>query len=265
MLSLGAPRFAWAAGMTLEQIKKSGELRIGCEATYPPFTFRQGGVLAGYDVDLATAFCKNLGVKPVFIDTVWAGVIPALYAKKFDLVMSSLSYTAEREKHVAYTIPYVQASQGMLIRASDAKTIVSMTQMNGKILGIKAGSPGQIMAPGIDAALKAAGGTGFKQVKEFDDHPAAYIALAENRVDGVLNTLPTLGLAIKNAPGKFAVVKGIGKENWAGIAARPEDTALTEYLDKQILQFKKDGTLLALQQKWFGFEMNLPDTIPNLT
>src|ERR1700738_1456192 len=93
LLSAALPRFAFASGISLDDIKKAGVLRIGCEATYPPFTFRERGVLTGYDVDLANAFCKALGVKPQFIDTVWAGVIPALFAKKFDLVMSGLSYT----------------------------------------------------------------------------------------------------------------------------------------------------------------------------
>jgi polar amino acid transport system substrate-binding protein len=84
-------------------------------------------------------------------------------------------------------------------------------------------------------------------------------------VDGVLNTLPTLSLVLKNAPGKYAIVKGIGADNWAGIAARTDDTALIGFIDQQLRQFKTDGTLHALQQKWFGFDMNLPDAIPALS
>jgi len=266
LLATGLPRVALAAGLTLDDIKKAGVLRIGCEATYPPLTYRDNsGALVGYDVDLAGAFCKALGVKPQFVDTVWSGVIPSLYTKKFDLIMSSLSYTAEREKKVAFSIPYVEASQALLIRAADQKTMTSITAMNGRGLGIKLGSPGQTLEPKLDAQLKAAGGAGFKEVKTFDDHPAAYMALAESKVDGVLNTLPTLALVLKNAPGKYAIVKGVGADNWAGIAARTEDTALIGFIDQQLRTFKQDGTLHALQQKWFGFDMNLPDAIPVLS
>jgi len=266
LLATGLPRVALAAGLTLDDIKKAGVLRIGCEATYPPLTYRDNsGALVGYDVDLAGAFCKALGVKPQFVDTVWSGVIPSLYTKKFDLIMSSLSYTAEREKKVAFSIPYVEASQALLIRAADQKTMTSITAMNGRGLGIKLGSPGQTLEPKLDAQLKAAGGAGFKEVKTFDDHPAAYMALAESKVDGVLNTLPTLALVLKNAPGKYAIVKGVGADNWAGIAARSEDTALIGFIDQQLRTFKQDGTLHALQQKWFGFDMNLPDAIPVLS
>ena len=111
------PRIAGAQGVTLAQIKASGELRIGCEAAYVPFTYRQEGKIVGYDVELAEIFCKTLGVKPNFIDTAWAGVIPSLYAKKFDIIMSSMSYTKERLERVAFTMPYAEASQAMLIRA----------------------------------------------------------------------------------------------------------------------------------------------------
>jgi polar amino acid transport system substrate-binding protein len=266
LLSAGLPRFALAAGLTLDDIRKAGVLRIGCEASYPPLTYRDtNGALIGYDVDLANAFCRNLGVKAEFIDTVWSGVIPALYTKKFDLVMSSLSYTTERRKRVDFSVPYVEASQALLIRAADQKSITGLAAMNGKVLGLKLGSPGQTLEPKLDAQLKAAGGAGFKELKTFDDHPAAYMALAQGKVDGVLNTLPTLALVLKNAPGKYTIVKGIGADNWAGIAARTDDATLIAFIDEQLRKFKSDGTLHALQQKWFGFDMNLPDAIPALS
>ena len=58
-----------ASGLTLAQIKASVELRIGCEAAYVPFTYRQDGKIVGYDVELAELLCKALGVKANFIDT----------------------------------------------------------------------------------------------------------------------------------------------------------------------------------------------------
>ena len=85
------PGLAPAQSVTLASIKASGELKIGVEAAYVPFTYRQAGEIVGYDVELADIFCKSLGVKPHLIDTAWAGVIPSLYAKKFDIIMSGMS------------------------------------------------------------------------------------------------------------------------------------------------------------------------------
>ena len=254
---------AQTAGLSLAQVRASGELRIGCEAAYVPFTYRQDGKIVGYDVDLAELICKSLGVKPNFIDTAWSGVIPSLYARKFDVVMTSMSYTKERLERVAFSIPYAEASQSMLVRAADASNIKGMTDLNNRIVAVKLGSPGQILQEKINASLKAAGGPGFKDVRTFDDHPSAYVALAQNRVDTVLNTLPTLAMVVKDAPGRYAIVKGLGSDNWAGIAVRKEDTEIVTFLNTELQRLKTDGSIYRLQEKWFGFRMNLADKIPS--
>lgn len=261
----GLPRPASAQALTLAQVKASGELRIGCEAAYVPFTFRRDGKIVGYDVELAELFCQSLGVKPNFIDTAWAGVIPSLYAKKFDVIMSSMSYTKERLERVAFTIPYAEASQALLVRASDADKIKAPADLNGRTLAVKLGSPGQVLQEKMAASLKAAGGAGFKELRTFDDHPSAYVALAQNRVDGVLNTLPTLAMVLKDAPGKYAIVKGMGADNWAGIAARKEDPEIVAFLNEELRKLKASGALYALQEKWFGFRMNLADAVPSFS
>ena len=251
-----------ADGMTLKDIKATGELRVGVEAAFVPFTYRKDGKIVGYDVDLAEIFCRSLGVKATLVDTPWAGVIPSLYAKKFDIIMTCLAYSKDRVERVGYTIPYAEASQAMLIRASDAGTIKSPADLNGKILGVKLGSPGQFLQEKFQNELKAKGGPGLKEVRMFDDHPSAYLALAQNRVDAVLNNIPTLAMVLKDAPGKYVLVKGIGADNWAGIGARKEDTEIVTFLNGEINRLKADGTIYKLQEQWFGFRMNLIDTIP---
>jgi polar amino acid transport system substrate-binding protein len=263
--ALTLPRIATAQVVTLDSVKKAGELRIGCEAAYVPFTYRQDGKIVGYDIELAEIFCKTLGVKANFIDTAWAGVIPSLYAKKFDIIMSAMSYTKERLERVAFSIPYAEASQAMLIRSADNTKIKVVSDMNGRTLAVKLGSPGQILQERIDKELKSKGGAGFKEVRVFDDHPAAYVALAQNRVDGVLNTIPTLAMVLKDAPGRYAIVKGVGTDNWAGIAARKEDPELIKFLDGELARLKADGTLYKLQEKWFGFRMTLADKVPSFS
>jgi polar amino acid transport system substrate-binding protein len=253
------PRLAAAEGLTFEAVKKAGSLRIGCEAAYVPFTFRNDkGEIVGYDVELAQHVWAAHGIKPEFVDTAWAGVIPSLYAKKFDLIMSSMSYTAERVKRVAFSIPYAEASQALLIRAGDTDKIKGVADLTGKVIGVKLGSPGEILQKKLADQQKLT----YKEVRMFDDHPAAYIALGQSKVDVVFNTVPTLAIVLKDAPGKFAMVKGIGADNWAGIAARQEDTDLIRHVNEQLTKLKGDGTLAKLQEKWFGFKMELADKVP---
>jgi polar amino acid transport system substrate-binding protein len=251
-----------AQARTLDEIKASGELRIGDEASYVPFAFRKDGAVVGYDIDVADYMCGALKVKCVVVDTVWAGIIPALLADKFDIIMGQLDYSPERMAKVGFSIPYTEASQAMLVRAADKDKIKSLDDLSGKVLAVKLGSPGAQMKDKIAAKIKADRGDGPAEIKMFDDHPAAYLALADGRVDGVLNSLTTLAVLNKDQPGKFAVVPQVGSDNWAGIAAPLGDASLIDFLNKEILAMKADGTLAKLQEKWFGMAMKLPDTIP---
>lgn len=257
---------AMAAGpvraRTLDEIRASGELRVGDEASYVPFAFRKDGGFVGYDIDVANDLCQALQVKCVVVDTVWAGIIPALLADKFDVILGQMDYSPERMAKVGFSIPYTEASQAMLVRAADKDKIKSLDDLSGKVLAVKLGSPGAQMKSKIEAKIKADKGEGPADIKTFDDHPAAYLALAEGRVDGVLNSLTTLAVLNKEQPGKFAVVPQVGSDNWAGIATLPGNTSLLDFLNKELLAMKADGTLAKLQEKWFGMAMSLPDTIP---
>jgi polar amino acid transport system substrate-binding protein len=254
---------AAAGARTLDEIKTSGELRIGDEASYVPFAFRKDGAIVGYDIDVGERFCKDLEVKCVVVDTVWAGIIPALLADKFDVIMGQLDYSPERMAKVGFSIPYTEASQAMLIRAADKDKIKSLDDLSGKVLAVKLGSPGAQMKDKIAAKIRADRGDGPSDIKTFDDHPAAYLALSEGRVDGVLNSLTTLAVLNKDKPGQFAVVPQVGSDNWAGIATLPGDTSLIDFLNKELVAMEADGTLAKLQEKWFGMTMTLPQTIPS--
>lgn len=256
---------AQAEPLTLDAIRKAGVVRVGVEAAYRPFTFRDKGEIVGYDVDLAKDIFAPLGVKVEFVDTAWAGVIPALYAGNFDCIMTSLTYTKERVAKVGYSIPYTEATQEMLVRASDAGKIKSLDDMAGKVLGVKLGSAGDTMKTKLDEKLKGATGKGFSEIKTYDDHPAAYLALAQGSVDGVINSLATLTQVVKDAPGKYVIVRDIGPRNWAGIGTRKEDTQLIDFLNQRIEALKANGDIYKLQEKWFGTRMQLSDKVPDFS
>jgi polar amino acid transport system substrate-binding protein len=240
-------------------------LRVGCEAAYVPFTYRDNtGAIIGFDVELLAKFVEPLGVKAQFIDTQWSGVVPALYAGRFEMI-PGMSYTKERLERVLFSIPYADASQALLVRSSDKDKIKTIADLSGKVLGIKLGSPGETLKVKLDAQLKSERGAGFKDVKTYDDHPAAYLALAQGSVDGVLNTVPTLSVVLRDKPNTFSIVYNVGSNNWHGFAFRKEDTELGAFIDGRIAEMKKSGEIYALQEKWFGFKMTLADAIPTFS
>jgi polar amino acid transport system substrate-binding protein len=257
------PLRATAEPVTLEKIKKAGVLRVGCEAAYVPFTYRdRTAAIVGFDVEIVARYLEPIGVKAEFIDTQWSGVIPALYAGRFDMI-PTMSYTKERLERVRFSIPYADASQALLIRTADKEKIRTIADMSGRVLGIKLGSPGETLKGRLEQQLKTERGAGFKDVKTYDDHPAAYLALAQGSVDGVLNTVPTLSIVLRDRPGAYSIVYNVGQDNWHGYAFRKEDGELADFFDKRITDLKATGELYTLQEKWFGFRMNIADKIPS--
>ena len=74
-------------------------LRVGMECTYAPFNFKTAsGDLDGYDVDVAKGVGKLLGADLEYVCQKWDGMIPALLANKFDLIIASMSITEKRLK-----------------------------------------------------------------------------------------------------------------------------------------------------------------------
>lgn len=259
---LGVESEAMAAERTLAAIKADGVIKIGVEGVFAPFSYRESGVIVGYDVDLAELMFKDLGVKPEFIDTQWSGIVPALLSSKFDIIMSSLSYTKERMQKVNFSIPYADSSLAMLVRAADEGTIKSFDDMSGKPIAIKAGTPEEASMPKFNAQVEKAKGKGFGEVKVFDSEPMSILALNQGTVDGVISNMTNLGLVIKNAPGKYVLVQKVAGSSLAGIGIRKEDEELRKYIDEQLLAAVKSGKLMELQKKWFGVAFDMPTTVP---
>jgi polar amino acid transport system substrate-binding protein len=176
-----------------------------------------------------------------------------------------MTYTKERLERVLFSRPYADASQALLIRAADKDKVKTISDMAGRVLGVKLGSPGETLKIKLDAQLKAERGSGFRDVKTYDDHPAAYLALAQGSVDGVLNTVPTLSVVLRDRPGVYAMLQNVGGTNYHGYAFRKEDGELAEFMNGRITEMIKSGQMAALQEKWFGFKMEVAEQIPSFS
>ena len=74
------------APTALQRVRQSGTLRVGIDATYPPFGMAEGGDFSGFDVDIARAVARELGVRAELINASFDGVFPALQNGTFDAV-----------------------------------------------------------------------------------------------------------------------------------------------------------------------------------
>jgi polar amino acid transport system substrate-binding protein len=251
-----------ASADILDDIKKKGEMVVGMEVAYVPYEFFKDGEVMGYDVDIARKFAEKLGVKVTFVDTEWAGIIPALLAKKFDVIISGMTITAERAQKVGFSMPYAEATSVMLVRADD-DSIKTAEDIAGKRMGAQLGSAADKVAKQFEAALKAKGKPGYTDYKLYDHYPEAYVDLTNKRIDGVVNSLSSLQIVMKETPGKYKTVSGVQDiKAYFGMAFRLEDKQMLAFANEQLGAMKKSGDLDKLQIKWFGSSTETPNEVP---
>ncbi len=217
-------------------------LRIGTDATYPPFETvdTDTGHPTGFDIDLIAALCELNGWKPEFIVTPFDGIIPGLRSKKYDVVISAMTITPERAAVVDFTDPYYLAGQTIAVPLDDTLTH-RVDDLISKRVGVQLGTTGELMAKRIDGL----------QVFSYDNIGAAFIDMSNGNLDAVLNDFPTTqAYIVKHGTAK--TVGDILSTEYYGIAVRKSDNELLQQLNTALEQLKAGDGYDNLHMKWFG-------------
>ena len=230
---------------TLNQILKRGELRVGLEPGYVPFEMRtKKGDLVGFDVELAKQMADAMGVKLKLVAVDWSGILPALLAEQFDIVMSGMTITPERNLWVNFSDSYMTAGQTILMQGA----------LNGVIKSFK-----DLNKPQYTIVTKP-GTTALKAIKEH--MPKAKIQLMESeagavnevvagRVDAFVYDLPFNAIYFARNKKKLAFLDQPFTHERLGWAIRKGDPDFLNWLNHFLAQSKADGTYDALYQRWF--------------
>ncbi|HSC84836.1 MAG TPA: ABC transporter substrate-binding protein [Pseudomonas sp.] len=229
-------------------------LRIATEGAYPPFNyFTADGQLAGFDVDIGNALCAQMKVSCKFVAQDWDGIIPALLADKYDLIIASMFITDERKQKVAFTTPYQKSAMTFVVpKDSDLKDFTPKG-LAGKTLGAQ-GSTTQgeyltAMFPDSDVRL-------------YPTQDAVNLELASGRLDAqVGDMIPMLEWTGKTDDGACCILAGapISEAKYVGdgvgIAVRKEDVALREKLNQALAAIIADGTYKTINDKYFSVSL----------
>ena len=153
-------------------------LNIGSDTTYPPMETidPDTGMAVGFDVDLMVALCERLNCVANFVTTAWDGIFPALAQGQFDMVVSGVSITAERDEIVDFSEPYLIVSQAVLMRVAD-EGLTLEDYAAGHTLAAQIGTTNAALAEEL---------VGRDNVSLFDTFGGAVLALQNGDVDGVV-------------------------------------------------------------------------------
>ncbi|MEW6050857.1 MAG: basic amino acid ABC transporter substrate-binding protein [Candidatus Zixiibacteriota bacterium] len=241
---LSATPILTGCGQKSERAQETSTLRIGTDATYPPFETvnTNTGKPDGFDIDLIKEICALNGWAPEFIVTPFDGMIPGLNGKKYDVAISAMTITPERAAQIDFSEPYYLAGQTIAVPES-VTTIGGLPDLYGKKVGVQLGTTGEIMAKNT---------TGL-EVFSFDNIGSAFIDMANGNLDAVLNDYPTTQAYIKSHGGSKMVGPILSKEQY-GIAVRKGDAELLQEINHALTELKNSGKYSELHQKWFGSE-----------
>jgi len=233
---------------TLRECAASGVLRVGSDASYPPFESvnEKTGKVEGFDVDLITAIGQKEGFQVDVRNALFDTIFTALSYGQYDLVLSAATITDERKQTVNFSNPYFVAGQVIVVRKADIDKVKTPADLAGKNVGVQLGTTGAEAAKGIK---------NVKSVKEYPTAPEAFQALANGDLDAVVNDNVTSLSIILNSPKLNLVVTGTPfTSEYYGIAVRKDCTALLDKVNKGLAEVIADGTYAKIYAQYLGEE-----------
>ena len=245
--SADSARQSLSSDSVLEEIKKRGTLRIGL-STFVPWAMRdKKGDLIGFEIDVGKRVAADMGVEVEHIPTAWDGIIPALLAGKFDVIISGMSITMKRNLTVNFTHPY--ANTGYILVASTAmaqkKGLKTLEDYNSSDITIAT----RRASTGAIAAQK-----NFPKAKliYFDDGTMGIQEAANGKVDATTSTPPKAAYDIEKRPGKlFVVDKALMSPTREAFAVRKGDPDVLNWFNNWIDNVKASGWLQERHAYWF--------------
>ncbi len=219
--------------------------RVGIDVPYPPFSMMdEKGNPTGFDVESIEWIAKDQGFKVTFIPTAWDGIIPALQAKKIDMVYSGMTITDERKEKVNFSRPYWVVNQMVVVKEGSPITL-DQVKNGSVVIGTQRGCTAAIW---IDENLVNKSLMPAENLKLYDNTPLAVEDLVSGRVDAVMYDSTVMNDIIAGKP--VSKIGMIETNEEFGIAVRKEDTELLEKLNKGLENLKASPDWEALKQKY---------------
>ncbi len=232
----------------LDDIKKAGVVRIAVFDSNPPFGYidQQSKKLVGYDVDVAEAIGKALGVKVELKATNPANRIPLLSSKKVDLIAANFTVTDKRAEEVNFSVPYFATGQKFIARKGVLKQPEDIAKLR---IGADKGTVQEITLRENYPTAK---------VVSFDDTPFAFAALRSGNVQAITQDDAKLVGLLANVPdaqkADFEISPFSITKEYQAVGIPKGETRLTEEVNKALVDLESKGDAVKIYDRWFGPE-----------
>ena len=236
--------------LALPAIAQVKEIRIGTEGAYPPYNnLNSKKELEGFEIDYMNDLCAKMKVKCTWVVQDWDGIIPALLANKYDVIVAGMNATPERQKNVDFTDVYTSTPIAFAGKKTTTSTDVSPAALKGKAIGAQGST---IHMNYLEAYYKGS------TLRPYGKQEEAELDLVNGRVDYVLADVEALDSFLKKNGKECCKIISEIKRDLAihgpgvGMALRKGSNELKAMLNKAIAESKADGSLDKHAMKWLG-------------
>ena len=246
------------------ELYTAGTLTIGSDVSYPPQEyFPEGSQTAtGFDVDLGKALADKMGLKFAVVNQVFAGIIPGLSGKKFDVIISAMTINADRQKVVDF-IPYFNAGESFVVAQNATKLPTKLADLCGLTVAVEAATAELDEANGLNKSGAICASNHIK-LQTFQIDTDALAQLKKGAVDVHFTDSPVAGYEISHQSG-LKISGGVIEVAPEGIAVRKGDAAIEDPLKAAFTALEDDGTYDRLLTKWGLKDGDVRKPIPSAT
>lgn len=237
-----------AAGDFQSELTTEGTLTVGSDIPYAPFEMGSPPDYTGFDVDLVNEIADRLGLEVKIQDTSFDTIFIDVSQGKFDMVASASTITPEREQRVAFSDPYFESEQALLV--PPGSDITSVEDLADATVGAQDGTTGEAYANDeTDAA----------QVRGFPTGAAAIAAVVNGQVEASIVDAPVAEEAASKGQSGFEIATNIPTGEYYGFAFAKDTPQLLEAVNGALAEVIEDGTYDQLFRKYFN--ASPPDSI----
>lgn len=250
------------AGSTLERVENKGELTGVLMENYPPFSFlNEQNQLDGFDVDVAKAVAKRLGVKLKLETPSWDVIAAGRWSGRYDICVCSMTPSKARAEVFDFPVEYYQSPAVIVVNARDSG-ISSGKDLSGKKVGVISASTYEAYL-NKDLVIEGAEDKPLTypfdsvQIAPYDNETVAFQDLALGtgvRLDAMVTNLITAKERIAQDP-RFRIAGDTLYAEPNVVAVEKNDPQWSEKVAQVVTELKADGTLAKISEKWIGADI----------